>query len=136
MGKLRACVVAFATLLPAIAAAQLDGVPTAPGGRTAPMPPIDAGRERIAVVAASDLVGRRLRDPSGAAAGELRHLLIDALSGRIRYVLVGAVPGLTLADQLIALPWSDLSPAPRGEAFALKRSRAALAQAPRVHDVT
>jgi sporulation protein YlmC with PRC-barrel domain len=60
---------------------------------------------RIELVAPSEVVGRPLRDPSGAPAGTIRNLVVDVGSGAIAFALVGTPQS---GDSVAAIPWSAL----------------------------
>lgn len=135
-----ALIAAGMVLLPGPAAAQPVGV-AEPGGvtpieRAAPVPSIDAGPERIAVVGAHDMTGRAVVARNRAAAGQISHVLADPASGWLRDILINNVPGLALGDQLVTVPWTSVVASPASATVALTLTMSELATAPRIRDIS
>lgn len=64
----------------------------------------------IAVMPASQIVGRDLQDPQGIDAGKINSLVIDTKSGVVEFVMITPPSSFNAANQLIAAPWSALGP--------------------------
>jgi sporulation protein YlmC with PRC-barrel domain len=64
----------------------------------------------ILVRAASQIVGRSLKDPQGRDAGEINSLVIDTGNGAIDFVMISSAGSFNVGSQLVAAPWLALQP--------------------------
>lgn len=62
----------------------------------------------IDVIPANQVVGRTLRDPSGADAGVVDSLVIDTRTGNVDFLLVGSSGSFDTNGGDVALPWQAL----------------------------
>lgn len=60
------------------------------------------------VLSAHTLMGDPVRNPEGERLGDLKELMIDLDSGRVRYAVLSFGGFLGLGDKLFAMPWSVL----------------------------
>ncbi len=60
-------------------------------------------------VSSEDVEGTNVYDPSGNKIGEVDHLMIDKLSGRVHYAVISFGGFLSLGHSHYPLPWDALS---------------------------
>ncbi|HEX5328360.1 MAG TPA: PRC-barrel domain-containing protein [Acetobacteraceae bacterium] len=87
----------------------------------------------IDIVAANSIIGRDLRDPSGADAGTINSLVINTQTGVVDFVMVGGSGSFNPGAGLIALPWMALqSPIGGNGPITIKVSVEKLLRSPRI----
>src|SRR6185312_2408542 len=109
-----------------------------PGGRRGVDPP-DQPREGLMVdvltkphqLIASDRVeGTAVRRPNGDRLGHIERLMIDKVSGRVSYAILGFGGFLGIGTSLLPLPWGRLTYSPKFEAYVLDIDDEELKRAP------
>ncbi len=60
-------------------------------------------------VSSEDVEGTNVYDPSGKKIGEVDHLMIDKISGRVHYAVISFGGFLSLGESHYPLPWEALS---------------------------
>jgi sporulation protein YlmC with PRC-barrel domain len=93
-----------------------------------------SARATITVAAASDIVGRTVRDHEGRDAGRVEQLMVNAVTGDVDYLIIGADDAFDIGNKLIAVPWNKrVDPALWGnDSLTLDTSIDRLRQAPRL----
>ncbi|ATQ66994.1 MULTISPECIES: PRC-barrel domain-containing protein [Methylosinus] len=61
------------------------------------------------LISSQDLEGVTVFDPNGDEIGEIDHLMIDCVSGRVRYAVMAFGGFLGLGHSHYPLPWSSLT---------------------------
>jgi sporulation protein YlmC with PRC-barrel domain len=91
---------------------------------------------RLNVTAASNLIGREVRDTQGNRVGEVLLLMINAHTGDVRHLLVNPGQGPQESLDLIPVPWMSLTI--QGQAIEVNATSDALEKVPHVNlsDVT
>ncbi|MBF0375018.1 MAG: PRC-barrel domain-containing protein [Alphaproteobacteria bacterium] len=113
----------------------------APSDQKARMPAPQAGERqalamstRIPVEAASSIVGRMVRDNTGAPAGEVEYILISTVTGQAENVVVGSAGLLDFGEEeLTVVPWRQVADVPAGGDIRLNVSKSQINQAPRIN---
>lgn len=95
----------------------------------------DALKTTHGVWRADDLIGMTVRNDAGEDLGEIKNLVIDTSSGKIRYAAMSFGGFLGLGDKLFAVPWQDLHLVPSSQEdrhphFLLSVHKEALKNAP------
>jgi sporulation protein YlmC with PRC-barrel domain len=71
----------------------------------------------------TEVIGLRVKDNQGRAAGEIEHLIIDLNDGRLAYAIVSHSGSWGAGEKLSAVPWDALRTDPRTREFVLDVSR-------------
>jgi len=58
---------------------------------------------------ASKVLGADVENPPGEKLGDIRDIVLDSATGRIRYAVVGAGGFLGLGEKYFAFPWTALT---------------------------
>ncbi len=82
------------------------------------------------VVKASDVVGVDVMNKEGEDLGEIKEIILDKISGEVRYVVLSFGGFLGLGDKLFALPWKAISYDQEEDAFILNVDKERLKNAP------
>lgn len=114
-----------ALLAVAAMAATLASAPRAAGEEP-------AGGPSLRVVAAGALIGERVRDRAGEAAGEVAAVLIDTVDARARWVMVASGGVLGIGEALAAVPWQVVDFGRGGREVRVRVDKQALVTAPKV----
>src|SRR5512140_511134 len=61
------------------------------------------------VLAASTLVGDKVKNPKGEDLGKIEELMIDLQSGRVAYAVISFGSGFMHSGKLFAIPWGSLA---------------------------
>jgi sporulation protein YlmC with PRC-barrel domain len=104
--------------------------PSGPGAGNAIQKPSQA---MIAVMPASQIVGRALKDAHDVNAGKIDSLVVDTKSGAVEFVMITPPESINVDNQLIVAPWTALDlPATATGPMTTKLSVDKLAKAPRI----
>jgi hypothetical protein len=60
------------------------------------------------LISTEDVEGAKVYDPSGAAIGEIDHLMIDRVSGNVRYAIMSFGGFMGLGHSHYPLPWNAI----------------------------
>ena len=82
------------------------------------------------VLAASAMIGARVRNHAGENLGKIDELMVDLDSGRIAYAVLSFGGFLGLGDKLFAIPWGALVLDEDEKVFILNVERELLENAP------
>lgn len=117
---------AGALAAPAVLAADAAQPSQAPKATAAPAAQGALARD----ARASKIIGREVRDPSGAKLGEINDLIVDLRSGRLQYAVLsfGGVAGI--GDKLFAYPVNAFRTAPDSDDLVLAVDKSQLNAAP------
>src|SRR6056297_3523447 len=92
---------------------------------------------KISVAAASDLVGQTLGSSDGSQSGDVEYVLIEPVSGKVMYLLVGMGGMLTADQQLAVVPFEEVKFSKQSEdelQMTLRSNFDKLKQAPTLSD--
>lgn len=89
-----------------------------------------ADRNKRRVLAASTLVGDRVRNAAGESLGKIEQIMIDIPSGRVAYAVLSFGGFLGIGDKLFAVPWNALQIDKGEHEFILNVDRQELEKAP------
>jgi sporulation protein YlmC with PRC-barrel domain len=67
------------------------------------------GQAEATVLAASTLVGDKVKNPKGEDLGKIEELMIDLQSGRVAYAVISFGAGFMRSGKLFAIPWRSLT---------------------------
>lgn len=87
-------------------------------------------RRKRRVLAASTLVGDRVRNSKGEDLGKIEEVMIDLATGRVAYAVISFGGFIGMGDKLFAVPWSALKVDEGQREFVLDVDRAVLENAP------
>jgi sporulation protein YlmC with PRC-barrel domain len=65
--------------------------------------------ERADIYRVSKVIGADVENPQGEKLGDIRDIVLDPATGRIRYAVMGAGGFLGLGEKYFAIPWTALS---------------------------
>lgn len=65
--------------------------------------------ERADIYRASKVIGADVENPQGEKLGDIRDIVLDPATGRIRYAVLGAGGFLGLGEKYFAIPWTALT---------------------------
>jgi sporulation protein YlmC with PRC-barrel domain len=65
--------------------------------------------ERADIYRASKVIGADVENPQGEKLGDIRDIVLDPATGRIRYAVLGAGGFLGLGEKYVAIPWTALT---------------------------
>jgi sporulation protein YlmC with PRC-barrel domain len=82
------------------------------------------------VLAASKIIGDRVRNAAGEDLGKIEDLMVDLERGRIGYAVLSFGGFLGMGDKLFAIPWSALTRRHEDETFMLNVDKEVLERAP------
>ena len=68
-----------------------------------------ANDERADIYRASKVIGADVENPQGEKVGDIRDIVLDPATGRIRYAVLGAGGFLSLGEKYFAIPWPALT---------------------------
>lgn len=82
------------------------------------------------IVKTTSVVGVNVKSIDKATLGKIEDIMIDKLSGNVRYVVLSFGGILGLGEKLFALPWRAISYSPEEEAFIVKYDKEIFKEAP------
>ena len=82
------------------------------------------------VVAATAVIGDRVRNPGGESLGKIEDIMLDPDTGAIAYAVLSFGGFLGMGNKLFALPWRELKQNPADHEFILNVDRQVLESAP------
>ena len=65
--------------------------------------------ERADIYRASKVIGADVENPQGEKLGDIRDIVLDPATGRIRYAVLGSGGFLGLGEKYFAIPWTALT---------------------------
>src|SRR5215470_11451497 len=65
--------------------------------------------ERADIYRASKVIGADVENPQGEKLGDIRDIVLDPVTGRIRYAVLGSGGFLSLGEKYFAIPWAALT---------------------------
>src|SRR5215813_1151152 len=65
--------------------------------------------ERADIYRASKVIGADVENPQGEKLGDIRDIVLDPATGRIRYAVLGSGGFLSLGEKYFAIPWAALT---------------------------
>jgi sporulation protein YlmC with PRC-barrel domain len=68
-----------------------------------------ANDERADIYRASKIIGADVENPQGEKVGDIRDIVLDPATGRIRYAVLGAGGFMSLGEKYFAIPWPALT---------------------------
>jgi sporulation protein YlmC with PRC-barrel domain len=81
------------------------------------------------IMAADTLEGNEVKNPQGENLGEIQHIMIDVLSGRVAYAVLSFGGVFGVGDKLFAIPWTALQLDTDNKCFVLSASKEQLKSA-------
>lgn len=84
------------------------GTPASGGGPNAAQQAQPARTDNYRALRASELIGRDVRGAKGEDVGEIKDLVIDLRSARVRYAVLEFDPGILQAEKLVPVPLDRL----------------------------
>ena len=82
------------------------------------------------IMAADTLEGNEVRNPQGENLGEIQHIMVDVLNGRVAYAVLSFGGVFGIGDKLFAIPWQALRVDGEERCFVLNVDKEVLKQAP------
>lgn len=82
------------------------------------------------VKANAEVIGREVRNKNKENLGKVEELVLDKISGNVRYVVLSFGGFLGMGDKLFALPWKQLEYSPEDKAFIISLTKEKLERAP------
>ena len=82
------------------------------------------------LIASDRVEGPAVRRPNGDKLGHIERLMIDKVSGRVSYAILGFGGFLGIGTSLLPLPWARLTYNPKFEAYVLDIADEELKRAP------
>ncbi len=86
------------------------------------------------LISNEDVEGTNVYDMSGKKIGEIDHLMIDKVSGRVTYAVMSFGGFLGLGHSHYPLPWGALKHSPRLDGYETNVTEAQLRDAPAFND--
>jgi sporulation protein YlmC with PRC-barrel domain len=81
------------------------------------------------VVKSAEVVGYTVKNSAKENLGKIEEIVIDKVSGQVRYVALSFGGILGLGDKLFAFPWKSISYSPQEECFILNVDKEQLNEA-------
>ena len=75
------------------------------------------------IMAADTLQGNKVINPQGENLGEIEHIMIDVLNGRVAYAVLSFGGLFGIGDKLFAIPWNALQLDTDNKCFVLSVSK-------------
>lgn len=82
------------------------------------------------VVKTSEVVGVEVQNSQGDDLGTIEEIILDKITGNVRYVVLSFGGFLGMGDKLFALPWNSIAFNESRDAFILNVSKDKLTKAP------
>jgi len=82
------------------------------------------------VKANAEVIGREIRNQNKEDLGRVEELVLDKVSGNVRYVVLSFGGFLGLGDKFFALPWKQLEYSPEDKSFIIGLTKEKLEKAP------
>lgn len=82
------------------------------------------------IVSTKDILGVKVINPKKENLGEIQEIVIEKVSGKIRYLVLSFGGFLGMGDKLFAIPWNAVHYNPVEDAFSLNMTKDKLNQAP------
>lgn len=89
-----------------------------------------AHQEMLQMSRAGNIIGTRVKNPSGDNLGDIKDLVIDPNSGQISYAVITFGGVLGMGGKLFAIPWRLLRWSRNGEYYLLELNKDILRKAP------
>lgn len=90
--------------------------------------------ETNALIAADKVEGTTVYDAGGESVGTVHDLMIDKVSGKVRYVVLSSGGILGIGDKRVPLPWDTLTYDTTKGGYVTNTSRETLSKAPAYDD--
>ena len=124
--------VAFAQPEKSIAPSQVQSPTTPPAEQ--PSKKTDQGTRSMSSSSkelfASSLIGASVKDSQGQSVGKIEELVIDPQDSRIKEAVVSVGGFLGIGAKSVAVPWTEVKPAPDGDALVIAMGKEELDKAP------
>lgn len=82
------------------------------------------------VVRTKDVIGKKVTGPKQEDLGEIEEIVLEKVSGKVRYAVLSFGGFLGLGDKLFAIPWKAISYRPEDDSFILNLDKEKLQNAP------
>lgn len=92
---------------------------------------MDASNTASSVISSDKVNGTTVYNPVGEKLGSIDYLMIDKLSGRVRYAVMEFGGFLGIGTDRYPLPWESLTYDPELEGYAVSLTKEQLEKAPR-----
>lgn len=93
-----------------------------------------AARSDLNLISSEYVEGTNVYDPSGNEIGQIDHLMIDKLSGHVRYAIMSFGGFMGLGHSHYPLPWSSLSYDKQRDGYTTNVTEQQLKDAPEFSD--
>ncbi|WP_036261075.1 PRC-barrel domain-containing protein [Methylocapsa aurea] len=93
-----------------------------------------AARSDLNLISSEYVEGTNVYDPSGNEIGQIDHLMIDKLSGHVRYAIMSFGGFMGLGHSHYPLPWSSLSYDQQRDGYTTNVTEQQLKDAPEFSD--
>lgn len=94
----------------------------------------DTAIKRGSIVRAKDVIDVDVKNTEGKDLGEIKDIVLDKISGQVRYIVLSFGGLLGLGDKLFALPWNAIHYDAEEECFILNIDKDRLKNAPGFDD--
>lgn len=81
---------------------------------------------------ARELLGSTVHDRHGRELGSVEEIVVDRLTGRVSFAVVGLAPGGGSHAELLPVPWGALTTSGRGDGLRVEISARRVAEAPTI----
>ncbi len=82
------------------------------------------------LVSTEHVIGVKVQNPQSENLGEIEEIILEKVSGKVRYLVLSFGGFLGMGDKLFALPWNAIHYNPEQDAFILNISKEKLKNAP------
>lgn len=72
-------------------------------------PPVDQSRRRPEFIAATTVIGTKLKGNDGSILGKIEEIMLDLTDGKVIYLVLSSGGVIGLGDKFLALPLDDLA---------------------------